>query len=323
MNEVEVFLAYLRSAKGRSELTVKEYYYDIRAFYRFLLTHKGLRTDEEDLDQYLDEITPEILNGIFKKDIYQYISFLEFTLKNSNRTKSRKLSSLNSFFKYLKNVEELISENPMENIDMPKIEKRMPTYLTMDESKKLLETILTYKQSDYYKWRDYTIVTIFLNTGMRLSELSAMNVDDLLENNTVRVIGKGNKERTIYLNPSCIMALEIYLPYRKEFNPKDKALFFSMRKNRMNNRSIQHMIDKYIQLAGFDPKKYSTHKLRHTAATLMYKYGEGDLRALQEILGHESVQTTEIYTHVENEELRDTTLANPLSGIKPKIEDSE
>ncbi len=322
MDELEVFLAYLKSTKGRSKLTIKEYFYDIRTFYRFILIHKGI-AEENEVDEHLDDITPTLLKSVVKKDIYQYISYLEFKLKNSNRTKYRKLSSLHTFFNYLKENQELISDNPLENIDMPKIEKRLPQYLTMKESKKLLETVLQYDQKNYYKWRDYTIILIFLNTGMRLSELSGMDVDHILENDTVRVIGKGNKERTVYLNPSCINALEKYLPMRNEFQPdkKNKALFLSMRKNRMNIRSIQHMIEKYILMAGFDPTKITTHKLRHTAATLMYKYGDGDLRALQELLGHVSVQTTEIYTHVENEDLRKTVLANPLSQLD--VEENE
>lgn len=317
LNELEIFLAYLKSAKGRSELTIKEYFYDIRTFYRFLLKEKGIVTDEEKLENPLEYVTPDILRQVKKKDIYNYITYLEFHLKNSNRTKYRKLSSLRTFFRYLTDVEEILDSNPMETVEMPKIEKRLPEYLTLEESKHLLNTVLNYKQKDYYKWRDYTIITLLLNCGMRLSELSAIDVGDIKENNTLRVIGKGNKERTVYLNPSCIMALKKYLPIRRAFYDESPALFFSKRKNRMSNRSIQHMIEKHITNAGFDPSKYTVHKLRHTAATLMYRYGDGDLRALQEILGHESVKTTEIYTHIDKEQLRKTSLANPLSQISP------
>lgn len=323
INVIEQFLAYLKSAKGRSDLTIREYFYDLQTFFRFYLDYIDAfpkEEKEEKLKHPIEYVNEELVTQITKKDIYSFITYMEFTLKNSNRTKSRKLSSLNTFFKYLMEVQDVIEVNPVETVDLPKIERRLPNYLTLEEAKSLLSETLKYKQKPYYRWRDYTIITLLLNCGMRLSELSGMDVNDLLEDNTVRVVGKGNKERIIYLNRACIKSLEEYLPLRQEFNADSPALFFSMRKQRMSNRSIQHMVEKHIINAGLDPEKITVHKLRHTAATLMYQYGEGDLLALQEILGHESVTTTQIYTHINKEQLKKATADNPLAFEDPTEE---
>ena len=197
---------------------------------------------------------------------------------------------------------------------MPKIEKTLPVYLTLDESLNLLKTIEKSKMKLVYKKRDYAIVTLFLNCGMRLSELSGINISHLKEDNTLKVIGKGNKERTIYLNEASVYAIQEYLKLRPQI--EDDALFLSMREQRMSNRSIQHMIEKHMKNSGLDTNKYSAHKLRHTAATLLYEYGNADIRSLQEILGHESVNTTEIYTHVNKKSLKKMVESNPLANIK-------
>ena len=199
---------------------------------------------------------------------------------------------------------------------MPKVEKTLPVYLTLDQSLNLLRTIEESRSKPLYKKRDYAIVTLFLNCGMRLSELAGINISHLQEDNTLKVIGKGNKERVIYLNEASIYAIEEYLKVRPQI--KDDALFLSMRQQRMSNRSIQHMIEKHMRNSGLDTKKYSVHKLRHTAATLLYEYGNADIRSLQEILGHESVNTTEIYTHVNKEALRKMVASNPLSNLDLK-----
>ncbi len=314
-NLVDDFLDYMKSTKGSSDNTVKEYYYDLRVFVRFIKKRKNLVDESIDFnDIAIEDISPEVLESVTKQDIYAYNAFLERERKISNRSKFRKISSVRSFYNYLYAKIEVIKKNPIIDIDMPKIEKTLPVYLTLDQSLNLLKTIEKSKIKALYKKRDYAIVTLFLNCGMRLSELSAINISHLKDDNTLKVIGKGNKERTIYLNEASVYAINEYLKLRPQI--KDDALFLSMREQRMSNRSIQHMIEKHMKNSGLDTNKYSVHKLRHTAATLLYQYGNADIRSLQEILGHESVNTTEIYTHVNKKSLKKLVESNPLSKVK-------
>ena len=313
-NLVDDFLDYMKSTKGSSDNTVKEYYYDLRVFVRFIKKRKNLVDESIDFnDIAIEDISPEVLESVTKQDIYAYNAFLERERKISNRSKFRKISSVRSFYNYLYAKIEVIKKNPIIDIDMPKIEKTLPVYLTLDQSLNLLKTIEKSKIKALYKKRDYAIVTLFLNCGMRLSELSAINISHLKDDNTLKVIGKGNKERTIYLNEASVYAVNEYLKLRPQI--KDDALFLSMREQRMSNRSIQHMIEKHMKNSGLDTNKYSVHKLRHTAATLLYQYGNADIRSLQEILGHESVNTTEIYTHVNKKSLKKLVESNPLSKV--------
>lgn len=314
-NLVDDFLDYMKSTKGSSDNTVKEYYYDLRVFVRFIKKRKNLVDESIDFnDIAIEDISPEVLESVTKQDIYAYNAFLERERKISNRSKFRKISSVRSFYNYLYAKIEVIKKNPIIDIDMPKIEKTLPVYLTLDQSLNLLKTIEKSKIKALYKKRDYAIVTLFLNCGMRLSELSAINISHLKDDNTLKVIGKGNKERTIYLNEASVYAVNEYLKFRPQI--KDDALFLSMREQRMSNRSIQHMIEKHMKNSGLDTNKYSVHKLRHTAATLLYQYGNADIRSLQEILGHESVNTTEIYTHVNKKSLKKLVESNPLSKVR-------
>lgn len=314
-NLVDDFLDYMKSTKGSSDNTVKEYYYDLRVFVRFIKKRKNLVDETIDFnDIAIEDISPEVLESVTKQDIYAYNAFLERERKISNRSKFRKISSVRSFYNYLYAKIEVIKKNPIIDIDMPKIEKTLPVYLTLDQSLNLLKTIEKSKIKALYKKRDYAIVTLFLNCGMRLSELSAINISHLKDDNTLKVIGKGNKERTIYLNEASVYAINEYLKLRPQI--KDDALFLSMREQRMSNRSIQHMIEKHMKNSGLDTNKYSVHKLRHTAATLLYQYGNADIRSLQEILGHESVNTTEIYTHVNKKSLKKLVESNPLSKVR-------
>lgn len=323
---VDDYLNYLKAARGRSESTVKEYYYDIRQFLRYMRIRKE-HLKVENLDEVsIDDVDIELLETIQKSDIYAYISYLDSTRGNSGRTKFRKISSVRSFFDYLTYKIELLDKNPTENIDMPKIERSLPVYLTLEEAVHLLNTVENSKQKEIYRLRDYAITTLFLNCGLRLSELANLNIADLNKDNTLRIMGKGSKERLVYLNGSVQEALRGYLRKRNELEVDQDALFLSMRKNRMSNRSIQHMLEKHLKAAGFDTRKYTVHKLRHTAATLMYQYGNEDLKSLQEILGHESVSTTQIYTHVNLEDIRYTMSQNPLSNmddVKKMIHDEE
>lgn len=321
-NLIDDFLDYMKTTKGSSENTIKEYYYDLRMFVRFIKNRKGLVTEDVPFDEIpIEDIDAKTLGDVSKRDIYAYNSYLERTRKISNRSKFRKLSSVRSFYNYLFNKIDVIKYNPVQDIDMPKLEKTLPVYLTLNQCIALLNTIENSKQKEVYKTRDYAIVTLFLNCGMRLSELSNINISHINEKNQLNVLGKGKKERTIYLNKSCINAIDSYLKFRPDV--KEDALFLSMRQNRMSNRSIQHMIEKHMKNSGLDTSKYSVHKLRHTAATLMYEYGNADIRSLQEILGHESVNTTEIYTHVNDDQLKNMVKSNPLSKLTMNDKDND
>lgn len=313
-NLIDDFLDYMKATKGASENTVKEYYYDLRMFVRFIKIRKGLVDSSMDFDEIpIEDISAELLESVTKQDVYAYNAFLERGRKISNRSKFRKISSIRSFYNYLHAKIDIIKINPVIDIDMPKVEKTLPVYLTLEQSLNLLKTIEKSKSKALYKKRDYAIVTLFLNCGMRLSELSGINISHIQEDNTLKVIGKGNKERIIYLNEACIYAIDEYLKIRPQID--GDAMFLSMRQQRMSNRSIQHMIEKHMRNSGLDTNKYSVHKLRHTAATLLYEYGNADIRSLQEILGHESVNTTEIYTHVNKKALKKMVASNPLAGI--------
>lgn len=310
------YLNYLESIRGTSPNTIKEYYYDLNTFFRYMkLRYKLVPSDMDFEEIEIDDIDLSLIKKIDIQDLHSYISYVDKILKNGNHAKSRKVSSLRSFFKYLYSTLSLIEKNPAESLELPKSNSRYPVYLTLEQSETLLDTILE-NPDDLFRKRDYAIIMLFLNCGLRLSELASINISKIKNDDTLTVIGKGNKERTIYLNEACQEAIEDYLRVRpKDVNDPD-ALFISKRKNRMSNRAIQHMVDRYFKKMGLDTDVYSTHKLRHTAATLMYQHGNVDIRALQEILGHESVSTTQIYTHLDDERLRDAIKSNPLAKRK-------
>lgn len=311
------FIGYLGSTRSLSKKTMEGYYYDIRTFLRFMKIRRGL-ANEENFDSIdIDDIDAEFLENIKKIDLYAFNAYLERRRDNSNRTKYRKLSAIRTFFNYLSVKINVIDHNPIEDIDMPKLEKTLPVALTLDEAIKFLNTIKHSEQSEFFKNRDYAIATLFLNCGMRLSELASINLEDIRDDKSLKIMGKGKKERTVYLNDACIKALDDYLKLRPDV--EDKALFLSRLNKRIGNRGIQNMIEKHILEAGLDPNKYTVHKLRHTAATLMYRYGNADLRSLQEVLGHASVTTTQIYTHVSDEQIRTTVENNPLGKIDNEI----
>ena len=301
------FLIRLESFHGKSRKTVLEYFYDLRCFYRFL----NLRTGEFNCDFNMieiDNVTIDMLKQVDTDLIYEYSSFLTYDLGNHARTRARKISALKSYFKYL-HKNKYLDENPTADLDTVKFEKQLPKYFTLEDSINLLDAV---DKRNYE--RDYCILTLFLNCGMRLAELVSINITDI-KGDTLVVMGKGSKERTIYLNRACLDALEAYMPVRREMNPeyKDKnALFLSERNARISRRTVQSMVEKYVKKLGLDTHKYTTHKLRHTAATLMHQSGV-DIRVLQEILGHKQLSTTEIYTHIDNDELRSAVAKNPLN----------
>ena len=305
------FLSYMETIKGKAKNTMKEYYFDLRMFFRFIKQIKGLVNNSTSFDDIIiDDITIEIINTISLSDLYEFMSYVNHERNNNARSRARKVACLKSFFKYLNSKAKLLDHNPAKELDSPKLPKSMPKYLTLDESLLLLNAV-----DGEHKVRDYAILTLFLNCGMRLSELVSINISKI-KNDTLTVVGKGNKERTIYLNNACINAIQKYMDIRPKDAVKDRnALFLSERKQRISNKTVQYIVKKYIQQAGLDTEKYSTHKLRHTAATLMYKHGGVDIRSLQEILGHEKLATTEIYTHVDNQQLRKAIESNPLANI--------
>ena len=313
------FLDYMITIQNKSPNTVKEYNYDLATFFKFIKMHFHL-TEETELDKIdYDDITIDTIKKIKLDDIHSFLAYLTTNYNSKAATRSRKVSSLRVFFNYLC-VKNIIEINPTQNLETPKLDKRLPKYLTLEQSKKLLE--VSDNTDNRNNERDHAITTLFLNCGMRLSELVGINIKDInFEECQMNVIGKGNKERTIYLIKACVKALNEYLSVRpktgikKDSKNSEQALFLSERRQRIGKRTVQEIIYKELKMAGIDSAKYSVHKLRHTAATLMYQYGGVDIRALQELLGHESISTTEIYTHVSNEQVRNAVERNPLSDL--------
>lgn len=315
---LEDYLNYMETIKGSSSNTVKEYYFDLRTFFRFIkIRYKIVDPTVEFAEISISDIDLELIKKITIQDLHAYISYADKNLQNGNFAKSRKVASIRSFFDYLYSKINVIEKNPAGSLEFPKTDLRHPVYLTLDESENLLNIVLENKNEEYRK-RDYSIIMLFLNCGLRLSELASINIDSIKDRDTLTVIGKGNKERTVFLNQATYEAIEDYILIRPTNNLDNKALFIGKKRGRLGIRGIQYMIEKYLKLAGLNTDIYSTHKLRHTAATLMYKYGNVDILALQEILGHESVATTQIYTHIDNKRLREAINSNPLANRKKK-----
>ncbi len=309
----EEFLIYMESIRGKSQNTIHEYYYDLLLFFRFLTQRRRLVPASVLFEEIVvRDFPPAELRSITLTDLYAFLNYMNKERKDQAPTRARKVACLRSFFKYAQSKANLVEQNPALELESPKITKRLPRYLDLEESEDLLNSI-----EGSHKERDFCMITLFLNCGMRLSELVGINLGDI-GGETLVVTGKGAKERTIYLNPACLDALTQYLrvrPIPPEGSKDRDALFLSSRKQRISPKTVQYTVKKYLTLANLDAKKYSTHKLRHTAATLMYTHGEVDIRSLQEILGHESVATTEIYTHVNNSKLKEAVNKNPLAGF--------
>lgn len=314
------FLDYSITSLNKSMNSVKEYNYDLMMFLRFIKMHFHM-TDETDFKAIkINDITIDTIKKIQSDDILAFTSYLTREFRSKATTRARKISTIRIFFKYLTKKAKLIDENPALDIETPKLDRRLPKYLTLEDSRKLLD--VTSNEDNRNCERDYAIITLFLNCGMRLSELVGINLQDINFNECkLNVIGKGSKERTIYLNKACMNAIADYLAVRPKEGIKhdkkysEKALFLSERRTRISNRTVENIVTKQLQSAGLDTRKYSVHKLRHTAATLMYQYGQVDIRALQKVLGHESIATTEIYTHVNDEQVRNAFESNPLANI--------
>ncbi len=309
------FLTYTKVIKIRSDRTVEAYYNDIKLFLKYL---KRLRTNmpaDTKLESVsIKDIPIDMLKDITLSDIYDFLYFASEDLKNNDRTRARKSSSLRAFFKYLSKQAHLLDSDPLKDLEMPSIKQKLPKYLTLDDSVNLLEAVAD--SEDKYFERDYCIITLFINCGMRLSELVGINLRDInMDERTLRLLGKGNKERIIYINNACVDAVSAYLKVRPNSEAEPNALFLSKRGTRISRRRVQQVVENALKISGLDNRGLSTHKLRHTAATLMYQYGNVDTLVLKDILGHKSIATTEIYTHISNENLKNAIDASPLANI--------
>ena len=312
------YLFYQETVRARSSKTVNEYFIDLRTFFRYLKIHRGLVPSDVEFDKIkIDDVDLNLLKTVSLNDAYEYMNYLVRDRNNKVAARARKCSSLKGYFKFLSSNRKYLDKNPLEDLEMPKKPKKLPKYLTLEQSMELLNSV----EGDY-KERDYAILTLFLNCGLRVSEMAGLNYTDIRTDNTIRVVGKGNKERVIYLNKACVNALSDYMKIRPVDGVKDKkALFISRNHNRMSVKTIQAMVYKYLAKIGLDAQGYSCHKLRHTAATLMYQYGDVDVRVLKEVLGHENLGTTEIYTHLSSPQLKSAADNNPLANVSKNDSD--
>ena len=300
------YITYLKVVKGCSERTVEEYFLDIRLFLRYIKKER-LNLKENVSNIPIKDFDSEWLKEVTLNEIYDFEYFLSQERRNSNTARSRKTSALKNFFNYLQKRAGIIDKNPASDIEFPSLKKTIPKYLTLDESVHMLASI-----DSPFQERDFCIITLFLNCGMRLSELVGLDISDVnLEEKTMRILGKGNKERQIYLNEACVNAINECLKVRKPCDTK--ALFVSKKKRRISKRRVQQVVEQALKNANLDNRGFSTHKLRHTAATLMYQHGGVDTLILKEILGHESINTTQIYTHVNDNQMKQAIESSPLS----------
>lgn len=309
------FANHQLAIKNKSELTVDEYALDLILFFRYLKAQQnGVVLSPSLADTDISDVDIDFLRKVTLADAYAFLSYCKSERDNDAAARARKVSSIRAFFKYLCVQRKLLDENPMQELETPKQKRAQPKYLTLEESLRLLASV-----EGKYKERDYCILTLFLNCGLRLSELVSINYTDIKDNNTLVVRGKGNKERTVYLNEACVTAIQNYMAVRPvdKVRQKDKtALFLSSRFQRISPKTVQHMVYSYLDKCGLGDRGLSVHKLRHTAATLMYQHGNVDVLVLKEILGHENLGTTEIYTHLVDEQLKKASDANPLSNVK-------
>ena len=317
------FLSYHETIKAHSQKTVDEYFLDLRNFFRYMKQVRDPALRDKELDEIsIMDVDIGFIRSITLTDIYGYLNYLSRDRAQqpnssstdyglSATTRARKIATLRSFFNYLTQKAHLMETNPVKDLDSPKLKKNLPRYLTLDESLELLDSV-----DGPHRERDYCILTLFLNCGLRISELIGLNIQDI-QDDAMRVLGKGNKVRVVYLNSACKASLERYLAVRRPITGRDRnALFLSSRDQRISRSTVHALVKKHLSSAGLDSTQYSAHKLRHTAATLMLQNGV-DVKAVQEVLGHEHLNTTEIYVHIDNENLRVAAQANPLGRVKP------
>ena len=311
------FLTYNEVIKGKSSKSVDEYYLDLQTFFRYLLIIRGKadqKTPFEEID--ISCVDAELIRTVTISDLYAFIVYCKDERGNNAATRARKTSTLRIFFKYLTSQIHLLENNPAEMLESPKVKAGLPKHLSIEDSLELLSVV-----DGPNKERDYCILTLFLNCGMRLSELCGLNLSDIHSDGTLRLLGKGNKERIVYINDACDAAIKAYLAVRPndgiEFGDRN-ALFISRNKRRLSNKTVQHIVKTYLEKAGLGGQGYSTHKLRHTAATLMYQHGNVDIRVLKDILGHSNLGTTQIYTHISDTQIKNAIDSNPHSNVKKK-----
>lgn len=306
------YILYITVTKSLSTRTVQEYYLDIRLFLKYLRMMKEPQfQNENDLQRIpIRDMSINLLDQVRLQDLYNYLYYVTEERENHDRARGRKVSALRSFFGYLCYHQNSISQDPTERLELPSPKKTLPRYLTLEQSQQLLQSV-----DSAYPERDYCILTLFLNCGIRLSELVGLNLNDInFQEAKMRVLGKGGKERMVYLNEACMSALHAYLQVRDHpKNTTEKAVFLSKRHTRISKRRVQQIVENALVQAELDGQGYSTHKLRHTAATLMYQYGNVDALTLKEVLGHASTSTTEIYTHLSNQILKNATDSSPLA----------
>lgn len=311
------YLTYLRVIRNRSEKTIEAYFRDLRIFLRYIrFTTEDLPEDMSFSEIPIRDIPFERVKNVTIGQIYDFLDFEALDCRNNERTRARKISALKGFYKALCNnkLRSYHSDNnPVEFTETPSIRKTKPKYLALEDSKKLLENVPDDASNDYV--RDYCIITLFINCGMRLSELVGLNIRDIdFNDNTMRILGKGNKERILHINNACLDTINDYLAVRPESEEEPNALFLSRFGRRISRRRVQQIVENALRASNLDHRGLSTHKLRHTAATLMYQYGKVDPLVLKEVLGHQSTATTEIYTHLVNDNIRDALNGNPLSN---------
>ena len=316
------FLNYQSIIKNRSATTVEQYCLDLRLFFKFMFCKlnniSSALIENEDVTMDISVFDDNFYNSVTLGDAYEFLAYCRNERENKEKARARKVSSLRAFFKYLR-MNGIIEDNPMINLDSPKLSKNLPKYLNVEQAKKLLSVI-----DGANRERDYCIVTLLLNCGMRLSELVSLDYNKITfdgDSASIIITGKGSKQRTVYLNHACVAAINAYMRVRTKDGVKDRnALFLSNRHTRISPKTVQHMVDVYLEKAGFGGMGFSVHKLRHTAATLMYQTGKVDVLALKEILGHENLNTTQIYTHLLDEQLKKAVEANPLADINSNKE---
>ena len=311
------FLTYNETIKGKSTRSVEGYYLDLRSFFRYLLLIRGMvdkNTEFEEID--ISPVDLDLIKTVTISDLYSFLVYCKNERNNNTATRARKTSTLRLFFKYMSSQTHQLETNPAEMLEAPKIKQSLPKHLTLEDSLELLNSV-----DGDNKQRDYCILTLFLNCGLRLAELCSLNLSDITEEGSLTVTGKGNKERLVYLNDACMSALKDYIAVRPHEGlpvTEKNALFISRNHRRISPKTVQHIVKTYLEKSGLGNMGYSTHKLRHTAATLMYQHGNVDIRVLKDILGHANLGTTQIYTHVSDKQIKHAVDSNPLSNVKQK-----
>ena len=328
--EIRNYLNYMSTIRGRSERTCKEYYLDLRTFFRFLLKKRKMVPEETPWEEIsIEQVDLPLIASVTLTDLYDFLAYAQkelptyhkspsTTYGNGSSARARKVAALRSFYRYLTEKVHKLDHNPVQNLESPKNKKSLPRHLSMEESVELLSHV-----ESAYPERDYCIITLFLNCGLRVSELVGINLSDV-RGDTLQVLGKGNKERVLFLNEACQQALQDWLTERNMLTLIDKEALFITHQNRrrISRAAVHKLVKKHLAASGLDSTQYSAHKLRHTAATLMLQNGV-DVRTLQEVLGHDHLNTTQIYTHVDSDDLRTAARANPLGMVKKKKRGSE